>query len=67
MRNPRAVANLEKVLHPYTGIRLTSAPRRLTEEDVGYNAKELDTWSDASVTGTERPLPPACPRFHVVT
>ena len=43
--------------HPADDTVLATLPRRMTINDVGITPKEYNTWSDASYTGDERPLP----------
>ena len=58
LANPTAIARLTDGTDPYTSKPLSTRPRRLTAEDVGYRGKEKGSWSCASETGIERPPPP---------
>ena len=62
--NPTAIARLKEGTDPYTAKQLSTRPRRLTVEDVGFIGKEEGSWSCASETGIERP-PPAASNIEV--
>ena len=55
MRNPRAAKLLEKGYSPQDGCNLATAPRRLTNDDVGYHGRRSER--EASITGDERDPP----------
>ena len=55
MRNPRAAKLLAKGCSPQDGCNLATAPRRLTNEDVGYHGRRSER--EASITGDERDPP----------
>ena len=50
MRNPRSARLLEKGFSPLDGKLLASAPRRLTNDDVGYRGRQ--TQREGSITGS---------------
>ena len=60
MRNPRAAKLLSMGCNPNDGCKLATAPRRLTNADVGYHGRQSER--EASITGDE--LNP--PQLHTV-
>ena len=60
MRNPRAAKLLTQGCSPNDGCRLATAPRRLTNEDVGFHGRQSER--EASITGDER----SPPVLHIV-
>ena len=53
-----ALKKLSSDRHPHDDKDLATAPRRMTVDDVGVAPKEQGSWSEGSITGCERPVPP---------